>query len=65
MSLIRIWHWWGIVFYGVVVVIPCWQIVRKAGFEGAWALLAFVPVVNLVALWLFAFARWPTGRAGT
>jgi hypothetical protein len=56
------WPWGGIVLFGLVFVLPCWQIVRKAGFSGAWALLAFVPLVNVIALWVFAFSRWPVQR---
>lgn len=65
MRLFGFWHGWGIVLFALVFVIPCWRIVRKAGFEGAWALLAFIPVVNIVALWIFAFMRWPNERAGS
>jgi len=36
------------------------RVLRRAGFSRWWALLALVPVVNLVALWLFAYARWPS-----
>lgn len=39
--------------------IPASKILRKAGFSGWWILLYFVPVVNVVALWCLAFARWP------
>lgn len=35
------------------------RVLRRAGFSRWWALLVLVPVVNLVALWLFAYARWP------
>jgi hypothetical protein len=31
----------------------------KAGFSPWWALLGVVPLVNLILLWVFAFARWP------
>jgi hypothetical protein len=33
--------------------------IAKAGFSPWWALIALVPVVNVVMLWVFAFARWP------
>lgn len=38
---------------------PISVILRKAGFSGWWALLSFVPLVNLAMLWVFAFAKWP------
>lgn len=33
--------------------------VRKAGFSGWWAVASIIPVVGIVLLWIFAFARWP------
>lgn len=35
------------------------RIVRRAGFSPWWALVVLVPLVNLVALWVFAYVRWP------
>jgi uncharacterized membrane protein YhaH (DUF805 family) len=48
----------------VIVVIAFWlipaiKILRKAGYSGWWCLLLFVPIVNIVMYWVFAFARWP------
>jgi hypothetical protein len=33
--------------------------VSKSGISGWWALLGLIPIVNLVMLWVFAFAKWP------
>ena len=55
----------GLIIAAIVFVIPAWKIVEKAGYPGAWALLVLVPLANVVALWVFAFARWPRARAGT
>lgn len=35
------------------------RIIRRAGFSGWWILVMFVPVVNLIMLWVFAFVEWP------
>lgn len=35
------------------------RIAQKAGYSGWWALVSFVPVLNIVMLWVFAFADWP------
>jgi uncharacterized membrane protein YhaH (DUF805 family) len=43
-------------------VIPVVKIVQKAGYSGWWCILLFIPVVNVVFLWIFAFARWPKLR---
>ncbi|CAG2332594.1 MULTISPECIES: hypothetical protein [Burkholderia] len=42
-----------------VVIYPYVRIVRRTGLSGWWILTMFVPVLNFVMLWVFAFARWP------
>ena len=37
------------------------RILAKAGFNGWWALVGLVPVVNFVAVWVFAYSEWPRG----
>lgn len=46
----------------VLPFIAIWRIISKAGYAGAWALLLFVPLVNLIALFVFAFSDWPLER---
>lgn len=50
-------HVW--VFFGLAVlaIVPLWPIFRKAGFPGGLSLLMFVPVVNLVVLYVVGFSR--------
>ncbi len=44
----------------VVLGVPLWRILTRAGFSGAWVLLLVMPPVGwLVATLLLAFARWP------
>lgn len=50
---------WGLILAAIVLVIPAWKVVEKAGYPGVWSLLVLVPLVNVLALWLFAFSRWP------
>jgi len=45
--------------YVVVLVVPVAKVLRRAGFSGWWSVLIFVPVVNFIVLWIFAFMRWP------
>jgi lipopolysaccharide export LptBFGC system permease protein LptF len=52
-------HGSGMLVLLIFVIVPIWKIVSKAGYSGAWSLLSVVPVVNLVALWIFAWSRWP------
>jgi uncharacterized membrane protein YhaH (DUF805 family) len=59
-------HWVVAFIVFLIVVIPTVKILRKAGYSGWWVLLWFIPVVNAIALWVFAFARWPLeDRAAT
>lgn len=55
-------------FFGLVAavlaVIPAWKIVSKAGYNGAWSLLIFVPLVNLIMMYVFAFSEWPVEKPG-
>jgi hypothetical protein len=36
------------------------KVLNKAGFSRVWVLLAFIPILNIIFLWIFAFVRWPT-----
>ncbi len=36
-----------------------YRILQKAGFDGRWALVLLIPIVNIVMIWVFAFSRWP------
>jgi hypothetical protein len=49
----------GSVLYFVVFGVPAMQIAHKAGYSRLWAVIIFVPLINIVLLWAFAFARWP------
>jgi hypothetical protein len=57
------WHWLmppvmlllAIVLFGV----PVARILRRSGRSGWWTIVAFVPLLNLIGLWVFAFSRWP------
>jgi len=54
-----------LVFVWIILLIPLiaiWRIVARAGYPGAWSLLLFIPLVNLVALYVFAFTEWPLER---
>jgi hypothetical protein len=62
MGSFSIWHWLVIFLILSIYVVPVWRIISKAGYSGAWCLVGFVPVLNLIMLWVFAFSRWPTER---
>ena len=55
----------GMLVLSFLIVWPFWRICMKAGYPGIMALLVFIPVVNLIFLYWFAFADWPSVRKGT
>ena len=38
------------------------RILNRAGYSRWWLLTLVVPIVNLIMLWVFAFADWPAAR---
>ncbi len=42
-----------------VVVFSFWRIFQKAGFSGAWGLLAIIPPAQFFLLLFLALSRWP------
>jgi hypothetical protein len=46
--------------FGLILIIPFWQLFSKAGYSAWWSLTMVVPVANLVALYILAFSDWPS-----
>ena len=38
------------------------RILNRAGYSRWWLLTMVVPLLNLIMLWVFAFAVWPVAR---
>ena len=58
-----------VVFIILVTALVIWAfvavfglIVNRAGYSRWWLVLMFVPVLNLIMLWVFAFADWPAAK---
>jgi hypothetical protein len=64
MDSLSMWHWLIILVILAIYLVPLWRIVSRAGFHGAFSVLALIPFVNIVMLWVFAFAKWPRERDG-
>jgi len=62
MGSFSIGHFLFLLVYVAIVVIPLWRIIKRAGYPGAWALLAIIPLANIIALWYFAFTPWPSKK---
>lgn len=60
MGSFSVWHWLIVIFFWIIVFgWPLVKVIRKAGFSGWWVVLAFLPIINIIALWVFAFVSWP------
>ncbi len=59
MGSLSIWHWLIVLVFIISYVWPVALIIKKAGFSPWWVLLMFVPIGNIIGLWLLATAKWP------
>jgi uncharacterized membrane protein YoaK (UPF0700 family) len=57
------WHWVMAivmpVLFIVLVGVPIARILHRSGRSRWWTIVAFVPLLNLIGLWVFALTRWP------
>ncbi|OZI57884.1 hypothetical protein [Bordetella genomosp. 1] len=53
------WYWVVLLIYCLVFVLPIALIVRKSGRSAWWVLTLFIPLANILFLWLFALTSWP------
>jgi hypothetical protein len=65
MAEFHIWNWivvLAVLLLPILIVIPFWRLLPRAGIPGPVALLAIIPFVPLILLWILAFKRWPQDR---
>ncbi len=62
MGGFSIFHWLIVIVMLALYFIPVVKILQKAGDSGWWCLIAFVPLVNIIMFYVFAFANWPALR---
>ena len=53
---------WQLAFL-IILLLLASSILNKAGFSRWWSLCLFLPVVNILMIWAFAFIAWPTEKA--
>jgi len=46
------------IVFAAIMIIPFWFIWKKAGFSPWFSLLMFLPIVNLIMLYVLAFSQW-------
>jgi uncharacterized membrane protein YhaH (DUF805 family) len=66
MGSFSLWHSVILLLPLAIIGVYFWMMVRilnKAGYSGWWSLLMLVPLVNIVMIWVFAFADWPALKA--
>jgi uncharacterized membrane protein YhaH (DUF805 family) len=66
MSSLGIW----LLIALVILVLIVWafvavfgRVLNRAGYSRWWLLTMLVPVLNLIMLWVFAFANWPVTKS--
>jgi hypothetical protein len=52
-------HWLMFIVMVVVILYPVGRILARIGISPFWSIVALIPFVNLIALWLLAFIEWP------
>jgi hypothetical protein len=62
MGSFSIWHWIILLLVPAIYLVPLWRILSRAGFHGAFSILALIPLLNIIMLWVFAFVKWPVER---
>jgi hypothetical protein len=65
MGSLSVFHWLLFLFilgFFLLPIWPAWRILKRAGYSGAWSLLIWVPVLNFVMIYVFAFVQWPIER---
>ena len=55
-------HWVMFVVLAVAVLYPIGRTLSRIGFSPFWSILAFIPLANIIGLWIIALAAWPRGR---
>lgn len=58
-------HWLAFAAMVALIVYPVGKILRRVGLSPFWSLLAFVPVLNILGLWILALTDWPKQRDTT
>jgi hypothetical protein len=61
-GMFSLFHWIFVILFLFLYLFPVAKILSKAGYSGWWCLIGLVPLVNLIMLWVFAFAWWPNLR---
>lgn len=59
MGSMSIWHWVILLTYFVAFGVPIAKILGRLGYSKALTIVAFIPLLNVIGLWILAGAKWP------
>jgi hypothetical protein len=59
MGSFSIWHW-IIVLLLIVPNLFFIPAIRKTGYSAWWVAVSVIPIVGLLMLWMWAYAKWPS-----
>ncbi|AIW14101.1 Membrane protein [Vibrio tubiashii] len=54
---------WQLIILSFIILIPLLvfgPILKKAGFSKWWSIVMLLPIANIIAIWLFAYVKWPS-----
>jgi len=49
-------------FWIAIILLPFAKLLKRTGHKPAWSVFFVIPLVNVVALWIFAFRSWPIDK---
>ena len=53
-----VWHWLVLAIF-VAWAVAVGKILKRLGFNPAWAILSVFPPISLLGIWMIAMAEWP------
>jgi len=59
MYAFSIMHWLVLLIILALMLYPVGRILSRVGLSPIWAIVSIIPLLNFVALWVFAFMTWP------
>lgn len=59
MNMSSVWHWLLFAVAAASILYPTGRILSRIGFSPFWAAILFIPIANIVGLWMVAFSAWP------
>jgi len=59
MGSMSIWHWIIVIAFSFAIIFPFWKLFGRFGIPKALAVLAPVPFVAIIFLWVLAYKKTP------